>query len=425
MAVRRSKLWGILGYTPHAGQHAMHQTLDNTETRRLVCLYGRRAGKTHGARFESIYQALRPNDKFGAPLVYVVSDTYAHAKKLFMAIALEFSTKLSPLLDRISVSELSITLKTGAEIWAKSADNAASLAGDGVSFAVVDESGFVGDYSIEVMMPALSERGGQVLAIGTPDHPNWYREWFYLGLDERYGHRSHQFPTSVNPYFPLEELERYRESMPERLFRKYFEAEFIDDENAVFKRDMLTERLTLSPEAPQPDHIYSAGIDVAKVVDYNVVSIFDTSVTPARQVHLERWHGTSWEHTVARIAQLLTRYNNAHAVLDATGVGDPIFEALRGQYPHVEPFKFTAKSKPPLIESLAMGLERGMAQLIDDPVQMDEMSSFQAHSTPTGVKYAAAEGKHDDVVIANALALRGITVPPRQIIIPVTQSRGF
>ena len=102
MPISRLKLWQTLKYSPHEGQQQMHATLDEEGVRRLVCLYGRRAGKTHGARFESVYQSLKPGDSFGPPLVYIVSDTYSHAKKLFNAASLELTTKLAPVVQRVS-----------------------------------------------------------------------------------------------------------------------------------------------------------------------------------------------------------------------------------------------------------------------------------------------------------------------------------
>ncbi|WP_344983001.1 hypothetical protein [Deinococcus rubellus] len=426
MPISRNRLWRALHYTPHAGQMQMHAALDDPQTRRLVCLYGRRAGKTHGARFESIYQALQPPDQFGPPLVYVVSDTYAHAKALFMAAMVECTTKLAPLVDKVSLSELTLRFKTGAVIQAKSADNPASLAGDGVKFAIIDESGFVPNYAVEVLMPALSERRGQALAIGTPDYPNWYRDWFYAGQSGQEGQRSLQLPTSINPYFPSEELERLERTMPERLFRKYFLAEFVDDEGALFKRELLAARLILpAPEDPQADHSYVAGVDLGRAVDYTVVSILDSSVTPARQVKLARWRGETWERSVSRVAALLRQYNNARATVDATGLGDPVFELLRKEYDNATAFKFTAQSKPPLVEGLALALERGMVNLLADEAQRGEMAAFQAKSTATGVRYEAPSGLHDDIVIANALAVKSLLYQPPELFIPGTYSQSF
>ncbi len=405
MSIKRENLWKLLGYQPHIGQQQMHALMDDPEVRRVVTLYGRRAGKTHGARFEAAYQALRPNDSFGAPLVYIVSDTYSHSKKLFNAVALEFTRRLSPLLKRVHIADLIIKLKSGAEIHAKSADNPASLAGDGVSFAVLEEAGFIGNYAIEVLMPALSERKAKALAVGTPDHGNWYRDWFYLGQARAAGYRSLQLPTSINPYFPLTELERIKEGTPERLWRKYYLAEFVDDEGALFKRELLERCCVLSIKQPTLSGTYVAGVDLARTMDYTVVSILEQTENGARQVHLERWQATSWEFTLERIIALLERFR-ARAVIDATGVGDPIFEALERRYPQVEAFKFTGVSKPPLIEGLALALESGKLELLKDDVQKAEFGTLQARQTQNGVRYGAPDGMHDDTVMAAALAWR-------------------
>lgn len=409
MSIARAKLWKLLGYQPHEGQQQMHALMDDPEVRRVVTLYGRRAGKTHGARFEAVYQALRPHDTFGPPLVYIVSDTYSHSKKLFNAVALEFTRRLSPLLKRVYVADLIIKLTTGAEIHAKSADNPASLAGDGVSFAVLEESGFIQNYAIEVLMPALSERKARALAVGTPDYGNWYRDWFYLGQSGAQGYRSLQLPTSINPFFPKDELERIQETLPERLWRKYYLAEFVDDEATLFKRELLERRCLHFPKAPDLSSGYVAGIDLARTMDYTVVSVLDVSAEPARQVHLERWQKSSWEMTEARIVDLLERYR-ARGVVDATGVGDPVFESLERRYPNLEAFKFTSSSKPPLIESLALALERGSLELLSDEVQKAEFGALQAKQTANGVRYAAPDGMHDDTVMAAALAWRATQV---------------
>lgn len=404
--IDRKKLWSVLGYTPHLGQQQMHDLLDDSSVRRLVTLYGRRAGKTHGARFEAIYQSLQPPDDFGPPLVYIVSDTYAHSKKLFDAVALEFSRKLQPLLKRVYVADLKIKLTTGAEIHAKSADNPSSLAGDGVSFAVLEEAGFIANYATEVLLPALSERRGKALAVGTPDHGNWYRDWFYLGQARADGYRSLQLPTSINPHFPRAELEWIQANTPERLWRKYYRAEFIDDEGALFKRDLLEQRCVLLPSRPNPRATYYAGVDLARSVDFTVVCILERLEDGmVRQVALERWQGMSWDLTLTRIVGIL-RHWDARAVVDATGVGDPVFEAMARITRDVEPFVFTSKSKPPLLESLALALEQGKLDLLRDEIQRAEFAALQAKQTSTGVRYAAPDGMHDDTVMAAALAWR-------------------
>jgi len=46
-------------------------------------------------------------------------------------------------------------------------------------------------------------------------------------------------------------------------------------------------------------------------------------------------------------------------IIDSTGVGDPTYGDLSGEYPRVEGYRISAASKPPLIENLSVMIENG------------------------------------------------------------------
>ena len=71
----------------------------------------------------------------------------------------------------------------------------------------------------------------------------------------------------------------------------------------------------------------------------------------------------------------------------------------------MRPFTTTASSKPPLIESLALALEREEVLWLDNPVATMELEAYEMKPTRSGrMTYSAPEGLHDDTVIARALA---------------------
>jgi hypothetical protein len=411
MAIDRGKLWRALAYDPHPGQLQIHDALDREEVRRVVGLFGRRGGKSHAASKEAIYQALRVGDRFGPPHVYIVSDTYGHSKRVFQRVLLDLTTKLRPLVKRVSIADLRAELVNGGVIEAKSADNPSSLAGDGLTFAVIDEAGFVKDYAVEVLEPALSERKGKVLAIGTPDNRNWYWRWYQSALQERDGFRAFHAPSTINPFFPPEELERARQDHPQRIVDKYYGAVFVDDEGAVFAGSTIEAVTTLrAPEAPVAGRAYVFGLDLAKSTDFNVLTIADATERPARLVHHRRWNNTTWDRTVDIAVTDLERYG-AVGYVDATGVGDPVFEAISKRYRKARAFKFTGSSKPPLVEALALMLEREELLLYFDPVIDSELRTLRGTQTANGVRYAAPEGLHDDVPMSLALLAHNIARP--------------
>jgi len=89
-------------------------------------------------------------------------------------------------------------------------------------------------------------------------------------------------------------------------------------------------------------------------------------------------------------------------------MGTPIIEELQRDGLPVTPFMTTATSKPPLIESLALALEREDVRWLDDPIATMELEAYERTvSAATGrSSYSAPAGLHDDTVIARALANR-------------------
>ena len=71
-------------------------------------------------------------------------------------------------------------------------------------------------------------------------------------------------------------------------------------------------------------------------------------------------------------------------------------------------FQTSVSNKSPLIEGLALAIERGYLGLLDDPVLLGELSSYSLERLPGGgFRYSAPPGCHDDTVIATALAWHG------------------
>ncbi len=83
----------------------------------------------------------------------------------------------------------------------------------------------------------------------------------------------------------------------------------------------------------------------------------------------------------------------------------------------VKPFVTTATSKPPLIQSLALSLERNEWRWLDIPVATAELAAYESKvSSTTGrVSYGAPEGVHDDTVMARAIMLQASQRIPRDV----------
>jgi phage FluMu gp28-like protein len=204
-----------------------------------------------------------------------------------------------------------------------------------------------------------------------------------------------------------EQLEAARESMSEPLFKQEFLAEWLEGEVSVFRhvRDVMNS----SPEKPKTGHFYIMGVDLAKVRDYTVITIYDTANN--NQVYQDRFNKLEYPYQKKKIIATAKHYNNALCIIDATGIGDPITDDLLRAGVSVEPIKITEPLKKELIEKLSIWIEQKKIRMINISETAFEFDNFSYILGPTGrVRYSAPEGLHDDIVISHSLAIYKLTV---------------
>jgi hypothetical protein len=298
---------------------------------------------------------------------------------------------------------------TGGWYQVRSADDPDSLRGEGLDRVVMDECAFITEAAwTEAIRPSLSDRQGSALFISTPKGQNWFWRLWERGREERDGFASWRFPSVTNPYLKAEEVEAARKELPERTYQQEYLAEFLEDGGGVFRGvNAAVDKGRTAPEPPQPGRTYFVGVDLARIEDFTVVCVMDST---GKQVYFERFNQINWERQVAAIARASARYGKAIAILDSTGQGDPVWEMVRKAGVPCRPYTFTHASKEAAIDNLAMGIEGGKVRLMDVPTQTTELQAYQYELTAArNVKMNAPAGMHDDCVIALALAAWGST----------------
>jgi phage terminase large subunit-like protein len=297
-----------------------------------------------------------------------------------------------------------IVLPTGGEIQVRSADDPNSLRGEGLDFVVMDECAFMREEAwTEALRPALSDRKGGALFISTPKGRNWFwRMWMSDAEDVR----AWRFPTGSNPYIDPGEVASAKRGLPERIFRQEYEAEFIDDAGGVFRRVMecaTGEQIDGAQEGRQ----YLAGVDVATLVDYTVVSVFD--IEAKAQVYLDRFNRCDYATLENRLEALYRRFNLEAMVIESNSIGQAVIEAMVSRDLSIIPFTTTNATKQAAIQLLQAAFEHDDIKILPDPVQVGELQSFEGERMPNGAwKYAAPDGLHDDCVMALAIAWQDI-----------------
>lgn len=217
-----------------------------------------------------------------------------------------------------------------------------------------------------------------------------------------------------NPTIPREEIEKWKQEMPEPVFRQEVLAEIVDDVQGYFRNvDAL---FSGEPEGPQPGTGYVIGLDLARSRDFTVCWV--GRADNRRGVHKERWRKLPWEVQEDRIQLLSERYNNAPLIADATGLGSGVVESLQRRGLSVLPIVFNMKSKMDILSGLAIDIEQEAFSVCEDDDTSEELKNYEMIQLPGGgYRLSAPPGQHDDCVIALALMRYGFGAQDQEIIV--------
>lgn len=417
LRVNRAELFKMLGYTPHEGQRKVHES--RASRRILAC--GVRWGKTVCAAEEALAAALEPRER---SMGWIVAPTYDLSERVFGQVVIAAASHLRHRIEVLKEHEHRLVIRNLggglSEIRGKSADNPVSLLGEGLDYVIVDEAARLKPTIWEnYLTQRLLDRRGWALLISTPRGKGWFYELWRRGKSgQDPSFESWNQPSSLNPLLDKELIEAERERLPERAFRQEYLAEFLEGSGAVFRNVREIAVLPFSP--PREGKRYYAGLDLAKVSDWTVLTILDEE---RNVVFMDRFQRLDWGLQVARIKGALDRYNKALVCVDSTGAGDPIYEALLREGCRAEGYAFTAQSKRALIDNLALSIEQKRVHLPLPqvfPECVEELEGFEYTVSDSGaVRTGAPYGMHDDIVISLGLALWAWRVRPRGVMIGV------
>jgi hypothetical protein len=285
-------------------------------------------------------------------------------------------------------------------IWFKSADNSDALYGEDVYAAVIDEASRVARDSWHAVRSTLTATRGPVRIIGNvKGRKNWFFELARraeAGLSPNMHYAKITADDAVKGgVLDAEEIEDARLNLPEWIFRELYYAEPGDDLGNPFGLDHIR-ACTVDGLATGP--VVAWGIDLAKKQDYFVtIGLNERGEVAA----FHRWRGLPWRKSIQMVRKLVGE--DTPALVDSTGVGDPVLEEMQVERGNFHGYHFTNASKQKLMEGLAVSIQSHEMKFPKGHIS-SELEMFEYAEITTGVRYAAAEGAHDDCVCALALA---------------------
>jgi len=208
----------IIPYKPREHQLRVHQLLEGK--RFAVVVAHRRFGKTVAALNHIIRESLLNQKE--APRYAYIAPTYGQAKR----VAWDYLVKYAePLGGTTNISELRVDF-WGRRIQLYGSDNPDSLRGQYFDGVILDE---IGDQNpkiwTDIVRPALADRKGWCLFIGTPKGHNHFKE-LRDRAEKEDGWGLLEFKASETGVVDEVELKAARNEMGEDKYRQEFECSF-------------------------------------------------------------------------------------------------------------------------------------------------------------------------------------------------------
>ncbi len=304
-------------------------------------------------------------------------------------------------------SRLTLTLANGAVIWFKTAEKPDSLYGEDVHAAVIDEASRCRVESWHALRSTLTATRGPVRIIG---NVSGRRNWAYRLARRAEAGEAGMAYARITAHdavaagvLDAAEIEDAKRQLPDGVFRELYLAEASDDDGNPF--GLAAIRACIDEMSTAPAEAW--GWDLAKRVDWTVGVALDGR---ARVCGFARFQ-VPWAETKQRILAA----TDAPALVDSTGVGDPVLEDLqRDGNGRFAGFTFHQTSKQRLMEALAVAIQQTRITFPKGPI-VSELENLVFEYGRTGVRYTAPPGLHDDCVMALALAYTKLTLPVRDI----------
>lgn len=342
-------------------------------------------------------------------LYYAINEP--NSKNLFVSMSYQQSGKIyseiikmvegTPLIKRKNTQEKSLILMNGSEIYVRSYQKCDYIRGISANTLIIDEAAFVREDDFNaILRPTLATIGRRGILFSTPRGKNF----FYRMATNRSSNYHYYYATyRDNPFANRGEIEDARKTLPDKIFRSEYEAEFIDGGMSVFYN---VEKCIRNGLLPSGEACY-AGIDVGRQDDFTVLTIMAGN----KVVYQEQWNQETWASIVSRITDALGKYNVRAVWVETNGIGDVFFELLYNACRdlrlrvQVNPWTTTNISKANIVERLIEDFATENILIPNNADLLNQLGNFECEYSPKSkaVIYSGKMNGKDDRVLSLAI----------------------
>lgn len=314
--------------------------------------------------------------------------------------------------------------------------------GPNYDIVVLDEGAQISTYARDmVVSPMIADSPiGLVLVLTTPKGKRAKGAWVFRDFEKAKARTLGYFylhgRTEENPSQEVREWAAWaRANLPEAMIRQELDAEFLEGGLGVLDfRPIAVNGGSVDAPVRMPYHEdpridvggrwaveeCSVGLDPARESDYFGCAAI--GVKSRRLRGLARFNKMEWPQQVEIATDFWKRYANGRlAMLDTTGMGgDAVASMLRENGLRFRPISFSKKAeladqrfdvsnKTMIVQGLQVATQKKQWTMPWIEELISEGETFEAELLSSGhIRYQAAEGFHDDLVIAVGLAAMGL-----------------
>lgn len=378
-----------LPFRPFAHQRRAHAL--RIKNRFNVLVWPRRHGKTVFSVMELVLGALGCTRENGS---YAYLCPFLKQAKQIAWLYLQRFGRAVPG-HVVNESELSVTFPNGAKVRLYGADNPDAIRGVYFDGVVLDE---VADMKPmlwgEIIRPALTDRQGWALFVGTPKGVNLFSDLYFgatSGKAEWQGWGADLMRASQSDVLPKEEIEDARRQMSPAQFAQEFEVDFqAAVDNVLIRLDDVLEAQRRA--YTQHDYHYAPkvlGVDVARYGDDRTVIFRRQGFVAFRPVVLQ---GASTMDVAGAVAREIDEWQPDATFVDAGGVGAGVIDRLIQLRRPVISVDFGGRPLSPRFENKRAEMWWQMAEWVKSASLPDMVELTKDLTSPT-FTYANAKGK--------------------------------
>jgi hypothetical protein len=302
--------------------HPKQQEIVKSNAKFKVIRAGRRAGKTYTVIEEIIFRAIKTKEA----RIFYIAPTQKQARDiLWLDLIKRINDKgLKPNLNE---ARLEIEINQSI-IYVAGWENKENFRGKSADLIIFDEldtmKNFLVNYD-EIFAPAILDRKGKCIFIGTPKKENRNLKRLEKLAETDSNYECFHFRTIDNPVISPTEYEIITKNKDYNTIKQEFEAEYIDSSLL----DVFTNTITKKGEK------YLI-VDVAgEGNDSTIFSIWED----LEEIKQEKYQGLSGEMIIEKIREIASQYQipYSHIAVDAIGIGE--FIANSNKLTGIIPFK--------------------------------------------------------------------------------------